>query len=462
MPVNFSNLPAWAHSLASILPLSVLIEFVDFSTQLHVYELRNSVPMWNWPVTPSGARLLLSKEEKATACCLDRPHRSRPLECFDGRWLNRYPASNPTTTRLWLSTIPTNNEIENDHENMADPTARIQLLKIVHLSPDRSAAGPPGTIAPTLSPAATHTEDGKSPTPTQAHPQADTEGGVQLNSRRSYIGRLRSYLKTLGVRYMSISLLGWLGWLALVIICFLDHQTLWVAGVYFLLMPATSIAVSLMLGWAPRIPIQRGGPVYKRLVISTASENGMQWYGFLGDHTLLNGLLNLPLHRPMIITTRWWHVYLIRLFIVAQWALVVGSSSLEDWNALLIFLWVVFCIWTSAYGYPSDVAAIDWLKKNCHVKVETVDVELSSRRALLAALATVNPDTLSTPRMKDWSDRILGSSEEESENWEALLIEIGAMSGPQRDVRGKWWWKYVDEGVKMGKKIKDYERIKNW
>src|SRR5262245_48921252 len=90
---------AWAQQLAGILPLSTLIEFIDLTSKLHIYELRGSVALWNWPVTPTGARLLFSNEDTTSACCLDRVGRCAVLHCFDCRYGDWYPCTTPTTTR---------------------------------------------------------------------------------------------------------------------------------------------------------------------------------------------------------------------------------------------------------------------------------------------------------------------------------------------------------------------------
>jgi hypothetical protein len=52
---------SWVGELAGILPLSALIDFIDVPRKFHVLQLAGAVPLWNWPVTPSGSRILLSK-----------------------------------------------------------------------------------------------------------------------------------------------------------------------------------------------------------------------------------------------------------------------------------------------------------------------------------------------------------------------------------------------------------------
>ena len=81
-------LAPWLQQLAGILPLCALIEFIDNATKLHVFQLNRSVPIWNWPVTPAGARLLLSSGGLSAdeACHLDQAGQSPVLHCIDGRY----------------------------------------------------------------------------------------------------------------------------------------------------------------------------------------------------------------------------------------------------------------------------------------------------------------------------------------------------------------------------------------
>ncbi len=127
-------LSPWQQQLAGLLPLSSLIEFIDLTTKLHIFQLNGSVPLWNWPVTPIGARLLLSNEDNSTACCLDHSDGSAVLHCIDGRYGDWYPCSTPSTTRLCISAQKANAMIRNLSPNMADAKARRQKLDIIYLA----------------------------------------------------------------------------------------------------------------------------------------------------------------------------------------------------------------------------------------------------------------------------------------------------------------------------------------
>lgn len=133
------ELPIWVQQLAGILPLSALVEFIDITTKLHTFELNGSVPLWSWPVTPAGARLLLSTEDIGNACCLDRPTRSINLHCIDGRYGNFYPSYTPTTTRLYMSGQKCDFSIPNGSSDMADKGGRKQTLDVFMVSNHNSA-----------------------------------------------------------------------------------------------------------------------------------------------------------------------------------------------------------------------------------------------------------------------------------------------------------------------------------
>ena len=72
--------------LVIILPLTALLEFVDDAKKLHVFKLCGITSSWNWPLTPKDARLLLSADNIANACCPDRPGAAPTLSCMDGNY----------------------------------------------------------------------------------------------------------------------------------------------------------------------------------------------------------------------------------------------------------------------------------------------------------------------------------------------------------------------------------------
>jgi hypothetical protein len=64
----------WTEQLASILPLSALIDFIDTPLILHTYQLASGLPLWCWAVTPTGSRFLLEQDDARdqSVCYLDR------------------------------------------------------------------------------------------------------------------------------------------------------------------------------------------------------------------------------------------------------------------------------------------------------------------------------------------------------------------------------------------------------
>lgn len=431
--INFPVLPQWAQTLASILPLSALIEFVDVETSIHVYELRGgSVPYWNWPVSPAGARTLLSGT--ARDCLLDQPERSsKKLTCIDGFWGNQFPCSAPTTTLLWLESLSKSPDIQNDSPNMKNEDKREQILHQIALT------------------------------------QRTTNSGSGLLSICS------GFLRKRGPRYLLVSLIGWMFWITLVIISFMGG--LYIGGTYLFLMPATGIVLRFTHGTEART----------RLVIAAGTENSREWYAFRGNHPLLTGLFNVSLEQTERLPFRPFFLYLLRLLILSQWAAIVGSSATENWDAYVISIWTTFCIATSSYGYPIRLAARDWLERDCKVDIRKATTILSGRNALLVALGTINPDRKA--ERTQWMDPILAETSDRNNMWSTVVertsettnertpkdssgLSTGNSPGRTPETINKqtphstlvqnggtppWWERFVEEGVKIGKKLNNYK-----
>lgn len=110
MPPIQLGLPAlngWLANAAGILPLSAFISVFEPSSNLHLYELCGSLPLWTWAMTPAGARLLFATLADPTAtfggCYLDRAENTMPVHYIDGRWGDIYPSSSSHTVRLCIS-----------------------------------------------------------------------------------------------------------------------------------------------------------------------------------------------------------------------------------------------------------------------------------------------------------------------------------------------------------------------
>ncbi|RYP37607.1 hypothetical protein DL768_010850 [Monosporascus sp. mg162] len=124
----------WVAELAGILPLSALLDFTDVPTKLHIFQLIGAVPLWSWPITPSGSRLLLSFDTgNDTNAHLDRFGNSLALTALDGRYGDNYLVSSPGTLRLCLESQQAS-VIENLHNNMKEEHLQIQYLEVVHVT----------------------------------------------------------------------------------------------------------------------------------------------------------------------------------------------------------------------------------------------------------------------------------------------------------------------------------------
>jgi hypothetical protein len=405
------DLPVWVQQLSGILPLCALIEFIDVATKLHIFELNGSVPLWSWPITPAGARLLLSTEDGTNACCLDRPLHSVDLHCIDGRHGNFYPSHSPTTIRLCMSAQKHDFEIKNRSSNMADDRQRKQTLSIFLVCNQDS-------VMPKV-------------------PQ----------SRFSQM--LNSVLQRRLLKYWLLSGLGWLCLIGMTITSLMAG--LYIASTYLLFMPLTGFVIKLTHGGRPRRLLDQQVPLWARMVVVTSSVNGSEWSVFYGGNSSLNALLNQPLFRTCVTPAPKILRQLTRLFIAGQWVLAIGSSARQDWNAILILLWILFCSCMSTYGYQPEESVQDWLQYECKIHAQRIQAEFSTRRAMLSALLYLNPD--SKTGCTDWIDPVLSNKEERREWLSTAVTMIQTGSSVDETMKDKYWWKYLVEGFEMGVKI---------
>lgn len=82
---------------------------------------------------------------------------------------------------------------------------------------------------------------------------------------------------------------------------------------------------------------------------------------------------------------------------------------------MTIFAWIAFCAFISSYVCSEHNAISNWLRTN-GVRVEKVEMNFTSRRAMLTTLVALNPDKEKTK----WIDPILTPSQDRT-NWEAAL-----------------------------------------
>lgn len=442
-PTVFEKYP-WLSQLAGILPLSALVNFIDIRKKLHLLELVGAVPLWNWPVTLAGNRILLANELLDQPCSLDRVGNSVPLTCIDGRYGDSYPCSSPETVRMYLSTQRLGAKFENKHKNMVakDPTddrKRTQKLEIILLS-------------------RTHIKANRNP------------------SKAWWNSVLSNHWTSRSSIYLVVSTVGWVLWLVVGVGSYL--LGCYVAGAFLVLIPGTGILVSLIHGSNPRQLLVDKGTHYNRMVVATEDVNGSNWMVFYGESTIVNSFLNRPLYReksthsPAI--RRLLRV-LLQGFIISQWAMAIAAASLQDWNALIISFWILSCIFSHTCIYTAQDGVKDWLQHDISLGLERYEVTLSSRRALLNTILALNPDTFDFVEGQDennpkpyregamkWLDHVLAKGKSRSD-WETATLNLMRSNGEDnveegeqddnKDWRREYWYKYIGEGIEMAKLI---------
>jgi hypothetical protein len=443
----------WVAELAGILPLSALIDFIDIPPKFHVFELAGAAPLWSWPVTPAGSRLLLSEDRNPLqACYLDRYGNSISLQASDGRYGDRYFIASPETVRLCLSSQHART-IENDHGNMFEDGKRTQNLEVVYVSRFPNAAD-----------------------------------HVVSSSWLRYVFYDTLWMHSL--IYLVTSFFGWIFWAGMAIMTGILQA--WISLAFLALMPMTGIIVFILFGSRPRTLLSEKPSRYNRLVLVSKHENSTDWIAFYGESSIVNSLLNRQLEPkgPMKFRDRQYLLrLLLRAFILAQWATALGAAATKDWNAYFICFWVAFCIFVHSYILTPERAAKDWLNSTAKVQIERYKMQVSSRRALLNTIISLNPDTFAAnDRTKfyhggmKWIDPILKSSPERSKWEEATfeaMVEVSSnmldanlisenyrgmdkiiLSGEwNKKYEGDYWRRFIGEGIYMAAKIKQEAKL---
>jgi hypothetical protein len=451
--------PSWARGLAGIFPLSALIDFIDIPNKIHIYELTGAIPLWSWPVTPSGSRILLSDQFAKKYCYLDEYGASMPSLALDGRYGDNYATSCPETVRLCLSSQPVR-EIANNHQNMADENPRIQNLEIVLVG------RLPGK------------EKSRAETKPQVAPWVSFSRGPAMS-----------------LRYWIVSISGWALLTGMIIMS--GILECYVALGFLVAIPATGLVISALFGSRPRKLLVDTHSRYNRLVLVTKHMNHTDWIVFYGESTIVNSLLNRPLEPtggpvpPLMVNLL---RFLLRVLILGQWGLVIASAALQEWDAFFVTFWLVFCIFSHAYLLPPSVGAKDWMRYNAGIRIERFGTKLSSRRALLNTIIALNPDSFalvpSTENDVDWAkfdrdamrwvDPILAPGTSRSK-WEEATRQamkeaaqkysndklassmwydkeanvLGAEWNEQYPSDSNYWKRFILEGIHMAAKIRE-------
>jgi hypothetical protein len=438
----------WVSELAGILPLSALIDFLDIPTKLHLFQLVGGVPLWSWPVTPGGSRLLLSDDEALQRTCyLDRHGNSTALLAMDGYYGETYFIANPETVRLCVSSQPAT-PIQNTHANMDAPD-RIQTIDIIHVT--------------------------RSP---NAHAISDRWLGSAF----------RDFWWMHSLYYLAVSISGWALLAGMVVMCII-LQT-WIALAFLLVVPVTGSVISALYGATPRDLLEKDPKDpnkpqrYSRLILVGEHGNVANWTVFYGDSIYLNSLLNRPLEpkgpqAPAAVRR------LLRLalsvFILGQWAIAIAATATKTWNSYFICFWVTFCIFTQAYVISAEASVQDWMASCAGIKVHRYTTRVSSRRALLNTVLALNPNTfplLDAVQQTDdrtrlyedglkWLDNVLKAGPSRTEWQEAsreAMVEAANLAPGVAFPSAQWlqnyprvqkyWSPYIPEGVELAAKIK--------
>lgn len=398
------QLPEWVQQLAHILPLAVFIELIDVSLKFHVFELNGLVPLWNWPITPKDARLLLSNKDNTTACCLDKVDScGSPLQCIDGRHGDCYQSNASTTVRLCVSTLPVEQRIGNGSRHLLQGEARIQRLDFLHVTTIQTSSG--------------------------------------SRVRKALFGQQ-------SIRYCIVSSFGWLLWIA--VLCFSFLAGLYVAAAYVILMPLSGVVAFLTHGGEPRTLDTRASE-FRRLTLVADSLNATDWWGFYGGNRALSSLLRRPLYREAGLALSRPVRLIMRIMVLGQWVLAIVACTKQDWNALVVSFWVFWCALASEYGYSPKHSIKNWLKYSCNVRIRRVQATFSSRKAMLGALVYLNPDTMG--RRLQWLNHIFEDGPDRRE-WETALLDFIETGSCNDDaLRDKQCWSWIEEGVEMGRRI---------
>lgn len=451
------NSHGWLSELAGILPLSALIDFLDIPPKLHIFQLTGAAPWWSWPITPSGSRLLLSDDQPLEqSCYLDRHGNSLPLLGLDGRYGDQYNVSSPETIRLCLR-AHSPHIIKNLHDTMKGDDLRLQKLEVIHVS------------------------------------RTQTRNPHQVSSSWLHHVFLDPWWMY-SPRYLATATLGWATLLAMITMSAILKTYLSLA--FFILMPLTGSVVFALYGANPRSLLVDKASRFNRLVLVTEHVNSTDWIAFYGESTIVNSLLNRPLSPKGLMGLPTHTTFLrmiLRVFILGQWALILGAAATKEWDAYFITFWIALCICLHAYVIPAQRQAKDWMKSCAGIEIERYQIQLSSRRALLNTVMALNPDTFALPPKAEqedrtklcegaikwidpilergpsrtkWEEATLEAMNERSqqfppEDWE--MVEKHKSSLPsekwKQDYQQYYWSPFIHEGIYIAEKIRQEAKL---
>lgn len=473
--------PSWISELAGILPLSALIDFTDIPKTLHMYQLTGRMPLWCWPVTPAAGRILLRMDPAAPGCCLDQANAGSSPTCLDGRYGNQYPMANAETVRMCVEATPVNTDYLPDSDKNTSATnkvnveaekgKRLQYLELVVVKSSKHV----------------HNED-KLADEEQALPDS---GKYRRNNRRSL--KNRSNGTSASWRYNLASNTGWILWSGLIVACGILH--LWLALAFLITTVSVGATVSSIHGKQSRRPGARSTegygvmptpPVKKhalngkvpkpssatkarfnRVVVTAQDVNATYWRVFHGQSEVISSLLNWPMASQGRKSSKL-RYFLLRVLMLGQWSMAIGSAALKGWDAYFIAFWIILCIFSINYLFATSWDIEQWLC-NAGVSLTRYQAVLSSRRSVLGTIMVLNHDTFpATPTIDAhglkvfdeegvvWLDPILPGATDWREAMRCALsvpLQSPQSLGLVSSHEDKWFWKYVKESVEMGNLI---------
>jgi hypothetical protein len=478
--VTFRN-RAWLAQLGGILPLSALIDFLDVPRAFHLFQLKHQIPLWCWPITPAGSRILLARHGATESCWLDCVENSATPTCLDGRYGDQYPMANSRTLGMCLESYPTVS-ITNGHRNMTTEAGRrpqtLEVVVMKQIPPEiivsrclwKDFAANRRQIA-----GANSAENGIGArgelldcTTSWRCTVFCRSAGLLSMARRNWLHR-----STVGV--------GWALWVFLVVASTALQSYLSLAFLVAILLSGLSnIAIH---GNKPRRQATRdtGGHVsdmggHNRIVLTAEHVNATHWRAYYGVSTVVNPLLNWPL-LPGEFKDKRRHVllrHLLRASIYMQWTTAVGAAAQQGLAAYLIALWIFFCIICINHTFCSDLAARDWLEGSAEVRLQRYTACLSSRRALLNTVMCLNPDTqpaqsASAPNQPGqttlegigWMDPILktGAARDLWLHASCRAMYPGSVAGNspaqlEQEFADQYWWPFIQEGIQVADNIR--------
>jgi hypothetical protein len=386
----------WTPELAGILPLSALIDFIEIPPKLHAFQLVGAAPLWSWPITPAGSRLLLSDDEALQQrCFLDRHGNSITLHGLDGLYGAAYVVANPETLRLCLSASPPRT-IANLHANMQGDNLRVQRLDVVHVL--------------------------RLPLARPAPPSSSSLSSSWLR----FV--LLEHWRVYSARYLATAALGWVVLLAMIVMSAILRT--YIALAFLVTVPATGAVLFALYGSSPRrLLVTKSTTVerYNRLILVAEHMNSTHWTAFYGESTILNSLINRPLEPAGLVIAPAARPVLracLRVLILGQWAMALAAAATKNWNSYFICFWIAFCIFLHAYVITTHRSAEDWMRSCVGLRMQRYRTHLSSRRTLLNTIMALNPATFPLDLKTGQND--LFCFRKEALKWINPILEPGA------------------------------------